>query len=328
MKKLLMLLSLIVVVVFTACKPEPVTPENLKAVAISGSEIKLTWNPVDNASGYNVYQGTTFLANVKETSYVVANLDYNTTYCFAVSAVNGEIESAKTKEACATTLKEAKKLSKLSFDNGINGKEAQVFVWDKEQLKKIEYYSSDNTIYQEHYYTYNDEGLVSRIEDFTNNEYVEYSYNGNKLTKARFYIDGELDEDWKFTYENDKISKMELVYVAKSSMNSRSDYYVEFTWENDNITRMEGVEDGVRFLIDCKYDNKLNPLNNFWGLEIDEYYTELYSCKNNVTQWVCTYYEDETSNEVINYSYNYDGDYPIVKKCYDNVFNYTWYYEY
>lgn len=297
MKKILMLLSLIIVVMFSACKPEP--------------------EPSQGGEGTG--GGETSQEKVK-IAKIYANESY-TDY--------------------------GKQLS-------------EVWTWDKDQLKKIEHYYYDYdhesvSVSWEEYFTYNEKGQLTRVDDYDADEYVEYSYgSNNKLTKAKYYCEGELEEDWKFTYDGDKISRIDLVYEAKSSMKTninpisiilpfesadyvcdlmrgnalknRDGFYVELTWDKDNISKMEGVEDGDRTVIDFKYDNKLNPFNNFWGLYVEDYF-DCYGSKNNVTQAVYTYYEDgESDNEVINYSYNYDGDYPIVKK--ETGGGTTWYYEY
>ncbi|MBE6337981.1 MAG: Omp28-related outer membrane protein [Lentimicrobiaceae bacterium] len=79
------------------------TPANLKAEATSISEINLTWDTVENALSYNVYQGAELLANVTETTLTVDGLEPNTEYCFSVTAVRNETESDKSEEACAKT---------------------------------------------------------------------------------------------------------------------------------------------------------------------------------------------------------------------------------
>lgn len=252
---------------------------------------------------------------------------------------------------------ENKKISKIYFDNGFGfGKRLdQVWIWDNEQLKKIEYYSSNNTISYEEYYTYNEKGQVSRIDNYADGEQTEYSYNGDKITKAKLYYDGELEEDWRFTYENNKITKIELVFEAKSSVKkkmnpfanllpfetadllyhvknnakNRNGFYYELTWDNDNISKIEIVEDGERADVDCKYDDKINPFNNFMSIYAEYYVEEFYGSKNNIIQMVCSFYEDgDNYNEVTNYSYSYEGDYPIVKRMNDSDLKYVWYYEY
>ena len=82
----------------------PSIPDNVKAVAFSESTIKLTWNAAENTTSYNVYQGEDVIAtSVTETFYMVEGLNAATQYCFTVTAVNGEKESAKSSEVCATT---------------------------------------------------------------------------------------------------------------------------------------------------------------------------------------------------------------------------------
>ena len=79
------------------------TPENVIAEAISTSSISLTWDEVENALSYNVYQGEEIVANVAINSYEVNNLNYYTDYCFTVTAVRNETESDKSESACAKT---------------------------------------------------------------------------------------------------------------------------------------------------------------------------------------------------------------------------------
>lgn len=77
----------------------------LAATATSYDRISLSWNAVNGAVKYNVYDANGIIAeNITETSYVVTGLNPETNYCYTVTAVNdkGE-ESDKSKSACATT---------------------------------------------------------------------------------------------------------------------------------------------------------------------------------------------------------------------------------
>ncbi len=76
----------------------------LEANATSSTEIALTWNEVSGATSYNVYQGSTRIANgLTETSYNVTGLTANTEYCFKVTAVNTTGESDASEEVCEKT---------------------------------------------------------------------------------------------------------------------------------------------------------------------------------------------------------------------------------
>ena len=77
------------------------------AEAISTSEIKLTWNTVENTVSYNIYQDTVKLeSGLTDTTFTVKDLDYDTEYCFYVTAVNDTIESGYSEKVCVKTLGE------------------------------------------------------------------------------------------------------------------------------------------------------------------------------------------------------------------------------
>ena len=76
----------------------------LEANATSSTEIALTWNEVATATSYNVYQGSTRIANgLTETSYNVTGLTAGTEYCFTVTAVNTTGESDASEKVCEKT---------------------------------------------------------------------------------------------------------------------------------------------------------------------------------------------------------------------------------
>ena len=81
----------------------PVAPTNLTVTALSTSSVKLAWGSVGNASSYNVYQGDEMIASTELPSYTIEGLEYNTEYCFTVTALNENGESAKSAEACGKT---------------------------------------------------------------------------------------------------------------------------------------------------------------------------------------------------------------------------------
>ena len=85
------------------------SPRNLTATPTSTSAISLKWDAVENATSYNIYQENEIIAKVEsqETSYSVENLNYNTEYCFEVTAVADDIESEHSGQACAKTLGES-----------------------------------------------------------------------------------------------------------------------------------------------------------------------------------------------------------------------------
>jgi hypothetical protein len=76
-------------------------PEDLSGIAISESEISLSW--LGNSSKYNIYQDNVLIGNTEITSYRVTNLEANTDYDFYVTAVNEGNESAPSNQCVVKT---------------------------------------------------------------------------------------------------------------------------------------------------------------------------------------------------------------------------------
>ena len=94
--------------------PKPLdAPENIEAKALSSSSIMLTWDHVEDALKYHVYQDDEFIAIVEETEFLVEGLEAETRYCFYVTAVNDSIESDESDEDCART-KDGEGINELS----------------------------------------------------------------------------------------------------------------------------------------------------------------------------------------------------------------------
>ena len=91
---------------FEATPDAPVAPTNLEAETLTDSTIELTWDAVEGAKTYAVYQGMIKLLTVAEPTHIVTGLQAGKEYCFTVTAINNGGESAKSAQACATTLVE------------------------------------------------------------------------------------------------------------------------------------------------------------------------------------------------------------------------------
>ena len=116
-------------------------PENLVAEVLSTSSIILTWDNVENALSYNVYQANELIANVEETTFTVDGLEYNTEYCYTVTAVRNETESDKSEEVCAKTLGES--INELLFSSiniYPNPVEDELFIATEVRVKEIAIY--------------------------------------------------------------------------------------------------------------------------------------------------------------------------------------------
>ncbi|MET8472648.1 glycoside hydrolase family 18 protein [Streptomyces sp. NPDC006422] len=81
----------------------PAAPTGLAAGATTASSIDLSWTPVSNATGYNVYRGGTKVAAVTGASTTVTGLSADTSYSFQVTATNAAGESPKSTAVTART---------------------------------------------------------------------------------------------------------------------------------------------------------------------------------------------------------------------------------
>jgi fibronectin type 3 domain-containing protein len=93
--------------------PPPPAPENLTALAISGTQIDLSWtdptDPLDPPDGFRVERsadgssGWTLLETVEETEYSDTSVTAGSTWSYRVIAVRGGIQSAASDVASAST---------------------------------------------------------------------------------------------------------------------------------------------------------------------------------------------------------------------------------
>jgi hypothetical protein len=85
----------------------PSTPDNLQAIAISASQIDLSWDASTDdvgVTGYMIYRDGTQIATTASSTYQDTGLSASTSYMYTVSAIDGaENESFQSLSASATT---------------------------------------------------------------------------------------------------------------------------------------------------------------------------------------------------------------------------------
>jgi fibronectin type 3 domain-containing protein len=104
-KSLLLLFALLVSATSFAQESLTNAPENVEAIAIDDTKIKLIWSFVGNESTltYNVYLEDTLITNIADSTCIINGLTPETEYCFSVATVLSGIEYEKSEEVCATT---------------------------------------------------------------------------------------------------------------------------------------------------------------------------------------------------------------------------------
>ncbi len=258
--------------------------------------------------------------------------------------------------------KPKEKISRIYKDYGYgDGKELkEIWNWDKKQLQRIDHYYDGDLSWSEEF-TYNKKGQIERVDCYENREYTEYTYDGRKLSKATYYNNGSIEEEYTFKHDGNKITEIEILYFYKkgSRDNSRlrkegynplrillpeNNYQtlvkviennpasrggmetVKLEWEKKNVSKIEVTSGSYRYTVELKYDDKLNPFKNLFGLYVDENIDEGSSLsKNNVIEeHSAETYNGETYTEITKYSYSYDGKFPTVQRYTYSYEIYDW----
>ena len=121
-------------------------PNSLMAVPASTSSINLFWNPSENATSYNIYRNDVMIKNIDVTDYVDEGLEYNTEYCYTVTAVLGDTESEHSNKVCVKTLGEGVEEIETSlhiYPNPVNDK---LYIATEEDVEDVVVYSITGVI--------------------------------------------------------------------------------------------------------------------------------------------------------------------------------------
>lgn len=169
-----------------AAEPQPTVPAapaNLVAEAVSTSSIELTWDAVATATSYNVYQGDNKVATVEEATYTVEGLEYNTEYCFTVTAVNEAGESEESAKVCEKTLGEGIEELSVSVNIYPNPVENVLFIETEAFVEAISIYTVTGTlIYKEVDFNSN----TIDVSEFNGGVYIMKIRTENGETVQRF----------------------------------------------------------------------------------------------------------------------------------------------
>lgn len=232
------------------------------------------------------------------------------------------------------------KLSKIVFYETANVNEKSdvsdvvTFSYDGKQMTRIQGYDEYMTI------TYDGNNLKQAqlfdVEDNTLRATFDFVRDGKKITKINVTADMD-DMDMKQA----RVSRIEQTLfrsilptvgqadraaaaVSKAMKNSGSKVNMtvslNLTWEGDNVTKVTMSAMGASVIGTYTFDNKNNPYQNFLfgmaGLLDDG--TMVFLNENNVVKSVnemrMSFMGQEfTETDVMNYSYTYDGNWPLTQ---------------
>ena len=94
------------------------SPKTIKARARQNT-VTLSWDPIENASGYNIYRDDDLINSTSETEYTDYKLKYNEEYSYSVvSTDHHQEEGPKSNSQSIKTHQEIKKIKKLKAEAG------------------------------------------------------------------------------------------------------------------------------------------------------------------------------------------------------------------
>lgn len=259
-----------------------------------------------------------------------------------------------------------KKISKIYCENEDSNKYlSQVWKWNNDKLDRIDHYTSAGNWSYSESFSYTNKGFIDRITSGT--AYTQFSYDDTQLIKAQCYSNGELVEEFDFSYTLGKITKITETYysnskskqdvpnfsplqlilpestckrlkdfqVKQSNSKGIQTYSYEIAWWlwEKNIARIRTIYENEAYEITYEYDNKKNPTLNLLTLSVINDGTEYYSRNNIVeeTYWEYEYIGSTTSyGRTATYSYTYEGNWPISQRYHEPIDGYWYanYYEY
>ena len=236
--------------------------------------------------------------------------------------------------------KPKKKISKIYRQRPSSSERlSEEWKWDKDKVASITYYWSDGEIDTKEEFIYDGDRLVKIKE--TSGYYAEYSYLKKKIDRIKFYApDGDLELEFIFQYDGKKVSTITVqehdddidknimsmvergfvgkliskegvkIVSKKIATQSKDSFVMNFSYERDNLSSVSLDDESVNF---SDYDKHSNIWYNFFPVRVYELNFEIPSfSKNNpgkqfVKDGSRIYY-------VANYTYTYDGDFPVIIK--------------
>lgn len=249
-----------------------------------------------------------------------------------------------------------KKIQQIYYSsNRVDKTPFQHWEWNGDKLNSITHYSDydfKGPSWIENF-TYDKDNRVTRVDNYTNSEYITYDYDGDHLKSATLFHRNAIVCSWAISYEGDKISKMAgtfyesyyknratlqlnpLSHLLPSSVcekamqceqqianqhHGKGIYTVVFllTWTGDNISKIVFTGDGEYMDFQLLYDDKICPLYGFMG-SLEDYYVNFltgHTCftKNNVRSIIVT---EDNYSDTLCFAYQYNSDkYPVLQTMY------------
>lgn len=215
--------------------------------------------------------------------------------------------------------------------------------------------------------TYDGKQLV-KVSDASGQDYSNYTYDGNKLTKIESYEEGQLRSTAEITHDGKKIAQvvvttyevedkasdatrfalstimpnkrvLDKVLANSAKATTTQTQTLDFTFDGGNVTKIDMTYGEENITLEYTYDKNKNPFYGCYAALGEEGFTAL--SENNILSEKSTevYTRDgatRTYTYTTNYEYEYDGKFPTTVSTtstytsdnYSEKRTHTTYYEY
>lgn len=246
-----------------------------------------------------------------------------------------------------------KKIQQIQYSSNYTPKSPyQLWDWNGDQLSSVTHCANFLKSEWIESFTY-DDGRISRVDNYNNNEYVTYDYDGDQLKSATLFYRNTIICTWTASYNNGKIGKLigtiyegfkanraqltldPLAGLLPQELSQQVAQHEQqtalrgnsvepvttvllLTWDGDHIDKLIFTGDGDYLSFELKYDDKICPMYGFMG-GMEDYYTHFVTghtgfTKNNVTRIILT---EDHYVDTICFAYQYDADkYPVLQTIY------------
>jgi hypothetical protein len=237
----------------------------------------------------------------------------------------------------------SKKIKRISTQSQNDSKRLESeWTWEKNLLKKIQYYTYSGSSAYDERYMYDKNKLV-KVEE-NDGYYTKITYNGDKYDKMEYFNpQGTILESQKFTYNNNKVSQIDnTIYnygeyksmqdrgfishflssemvsvisrmISKSPAKSTEQHArITYKYDKENISESyaeinEEFYSSKATITFEKYDKSINP----WYHS----FIDVVGSKNNplevIAKFEITLFDEFISQRMtVSYEYEYDGKFP------------------
>lgn len=213
----------------------------------------------------------------------------------------------------------------------ISNTEREVWTWNGKLLSYIDYYDANGDRANTSLFRYDDQNRIDEINYGTST--AKYDYDNGLLDEIEVINDnGTLRGKFEFEHKGNRITAIDIVTSGGKSMEAlpfnplrfvlpenaaekvmecaaaKGTIRVILTWTGNNVTTIEG-SGMYAFNYQYKYDDKTNPFKGL--IDMSENVDLVLFSENNIIHEEITI---SGSTDITDYSYVYDGMYPVKRE--------------